>query len=132
MNIVILIGRLTKNPEIRTTTSQVPVATFTVAVDRKFKNANGDREADFIQCVAWRQQGEFVSKYFTKGSRIAVTGTLQNRNWDDSEGHKRTSTEVIVDSAEFVESKGASKPQYEPEQASLPVADDDGSLPFDL
>ena len=130
MNIVILIGRLTKNPEIRTTTSQVPVATFTVAVDRKFKNANGDREADFIQCVAWRQQGEFVSKYFTKGSRIAVTGTLQNRNWDDSEGHKRTTTEVVVDSVEFVESKGTSTPQATPQVT--PQADSGDSLPFDL
>lgn len=128
MNIVIIIGRLTRDPELRTTASQIPVATFTVAVDRKFKNANGDREADFIQCVAWRQQGEFVSKYFTKGSRIAVTGTLQNRNWEDSEGHKRTTTEVVVDSAEFVESK---RPEQAAPQAT-PQADSGDSLPFDL
>jgi single-strand DNA-binding protein len=126
VNIIIIIGRLTRDPELRTTTSQIPIATFTVAVDRKFKNANGDREADFIQCVAWRQQGEFISKYFKKGSRIAVTGNLQTRNWEDSEGHKRTSTEVIVDSAEFVESKGTAKPQ------AAPQAEDEYALPFDI
>lgn len=107
MNKVILIGRLTRDPELRTTKSDIPVCSFSIAVDRRFKNANGEREADFINCVAWRQQAEFVSKYFSKGKKIAVVGNLQTRSWEDREGNRRTATEAVVDEVEFVESKSA-------------------------
>ncbi len=108
MNKSILIGRLTRDPEIKTTSSQVAVCSFTIAVDRKFKSANGDREADFISCVAWRQTAEFIAKYFRKGSKICVDGSLQSRSWDDAEGKRRSVIEVVVDQAEFVEAKDSS------------------------
>lgn len=105
MNKVILIGRLTKDPELRYTAgNNTAVCQFSVAVDRRFKSEN-QPTADFIPCVAWRQQAEFVSKYFTKGSRIAIVGSLQVRSYDDKDGQKRFVTEVIVDEVEFCESK---------------------------
>jgi len=105
MNIAILTGRLTRDPELRTTQSGVPVCSFTVAVDRRFKNASGEREADFIRCVAWRQTGEFISKYFRKGNKINVTGSIQTRSYDDKDGNRRDAVELVVDNAEFGESK---------------------------
>jgi single-strand DNA-binding protein len=104
MNKVILIGRLARDPELKYTASNTAVCQFTVAVDRRFKSEN-QPNADFIPVVAWRQTAEFVSKYFFKGSRIAVTGQIQIRSWDDAEGKKRFATEVIADDVEFVESK---------------------------
>lgn len=105
MNKVILIGRLTKDPEIRYTAgNNTAVCQFTVAVDRRFKSEN-QPTADFIPIVAWRQTAEFVSKYFTKGSRIALVGQIQTRSWDDTEGQKHYVTEVIADNVEFCESK---------------------------
>jgi single-strand DNA-binding protein len=104
MNKVILIGRLSKDPELRYTASNTAVCQFTVAVDRRFKSEN-QPSADFIPVVAWRQTAEFVAKYFSKGNRIAVTGQIQVRSWDDTEGKKRYATEVIADDIEFVESK---------------------------
>lgn len=105
MNKVILIGRLTKDPEIRYTAgNNTAVCQFTVAVDRRFKSEN-QPTADFIPIVAWRQTAEFVSKYFTKGSRIALVGQIQTRSWDDTEGKKHYVTEVIADEVEFCESK---------------------------
>lgn len=104
MNKVILIGRLTKDPELRYTASNTAVTQFTIAVDRRFKSEN-QPSADFIPIVAWRQTAEFVAKYFSKGNRIAVTGQIQIRSWDDAEGKRRYSTEVIADEVEFVESK---------------------------
>ena len=101
MNKAILMGRLTRDPELRYTQSNVPVATFTVAVDRRFKNQSGEREADFINCVAWRQQAEFVSKWFTKGRMIAVIGSIQTRKYTDKDGNNRTATEVIADEISF-------------------------------
>ena len=99
-------GRLTREPELRRTGSGVAVASFTVAVDRDFGGRDGgERETDFIDCVAWRQTGEFVSKYFTKGSMIVVSGRLQIRNWTDKEGNKRRSAEVVADNCYFGESK---------------------------
>lgn len=126
MNNVSLIGRLTRDPELKHTSSDVAVTTFTIAVDRRFKNANGDRQADFITCVAWRQQAEFVGKYFSKGSRIALIGSIQTRKWEDADGHNRTSTEVVVDNIEFVESKAQSS---EPPKAWTSSNDEP---PFDL
>ncbi|MBR1797336.1 MAG: single-stranded DNA-binding protein [Clostridiales bacterium] len=104
MNKVILIGRLTKDPEVKNTASQVTVCRFTVAVDRRFKDQNGQRQADFINCVAWRQTANFISSYFHKGSKIAVVGSIQTRTYDDANGQKRYVTEVVVDEAEFAES----------------------------
>ena len=105
MNKVILLGRLTKDPELRTTQNQIPVATFTLAVDRRFKNLSGEKQADFISIIAWRQQAEFASKYFQKGSRMAIVGNIQTRTWDDKEGKRHYATEVIADEIYLTESK---------------------------
>lgn len=107
MNKVILIGRLTKDPELRYTTSNTAVCQFSIAVDRKYKS-EGQPTADFINIVAWRSTAEFVSKYFNKGSRIAIVGQIQTRNYDDKDGKKVYVTEVIADEVEFCESKGNS------------------------
>ena len=106
LNHIVIMGRLTRDPELRRTGSGIAVASFTVAVDRDFGNRDGgERETDFIDCVAWRQTGEFVSKYFTKGSMIVVSGRLQIRNWNDKDGNKRRSAEVVADNVYFGESK---------------------------
>ena len=106
LNHIVIMGRLTRDPELRRTGSGVAVASFSVAVDRDFAGReNGERETDFIDCVAWRNTGEFVSKYFTKGSMIVVSGRLQIRNWTDKEGNKRRTAEVVADNVYFGESK---------------------------
>lgn len=104
MNKVILMGRLTKEPELRYTTSNTAVCQFSIAVDRKYKK-DGQPTADFINIVAWRSTAEFVSKYFNKGSRIAIVGQIQTRNYDDKDGKKVYVTEVIAEEVEFCESK---------------------------
>lgn len=106
MNKVILIGRLTKDPDTKNTANGTTVTKFTLAVDRRFKDANGQRQTDFISCLAWRQVATFISSYFRKGSKIAITGSIQTRNYDDNDGKKVYVTEVVVDEAEFVESSG--------------------------
>ena len=106
LNHITIMGRLTREPELRRTGSGIAVASFSVAVDRDFgKNENGEKETDFIDCVAWRQTGEFVSKYFTKGSMIVVSGRLQIRGWTDKDGNKRRTAEVVADNCYFGESK---------------------------
>ena len=106
LNHIIIMGRLTRDPELRRTGSGVAVASFTVAVDRDFgKNEAGEKETDFIDCVAWRQTGEFVSKYFTKGRMIVVSGRLQVRSWTDKDGNKRRTAEVVADNCYFGDSK---------------------------
>ena len=106
LNHIIIMGRLTRDPELRRTGSGVAVASFTVAVDRDFGNRdNGEKETDFIDCVAWRQTGEFVSKYFTKGRMAVVSGRLQIRNWTDKEGNKRRAAEIVADNVYFGDSK---------------------------
>ena len=106
LNHITIMGRLTRDPELRRTGSGVAVASFTVAVDRDFASReSGERETDFIDCVAWRQTGEFVSKYFTKGSMIVVSGRLQIRGWTDKDGNKRRTAEVVADNCYFGESK---------------------------
>ena len=106
LNHITIMGRLTRDPELRRTGSGVAVASFTVAVDRDFgKNEAGEKETDFIDCVAWRQTGEFVSKYFTKGRMIVVEGRLEMRDWTDKDGNKRTSAEIVVANAYFGDSK---------------------------
>ncbi|HOO61432.1 MAG TPA: single-stranded DNA-binding protein [Bacillota bacterium] len=151
MNKVFLLGRLTRDPEVKKTGSDISVCSFTVAVDRRFKNQNGERQADFINCVAWRQQADLIGKYFNKGSRINVIGSLQSRSYDDADGKKRYVTEVVVDEIEFVDTKsdnqrssdsyGSAAPaapkapfpvaqQIEPE-FSREMDDDDMPMPFD-
>ena len=146
LNHIVIMGRLTRDPELRRTGSGVAVTSFTVAVDRDFGNReNGERETDFIDCVAWRQTGVFVSKYFTKGRMAVVSGRLQIRNWTDKEGNKRRSAEVIADNVYFGDSKregeaggytasaagnfgGYSAPAPASDFAML--SDDDAQLPF--
>ena len=106
LNHITIMGRLVRDPELRRTGSGIAVTSFTVAVDRDFGGRDGgERETDFIDCVAWRQTGEFVSKYFTKGSMIVVSGRLQIRGWTDKDGNKRRSAEVVADNVYFGESK---------------------------
>ena len=106
LNHIVLMGRLTRDPELRYTGSNVPVASFSIAVDRDFgRGENGEKQTDFIDVVAWRQTGEFVSKYFQKGSMAVVSGRLQIRDWTDRDGNKRTSAEVVADNVYFGDSK---------------------------
>ena len=106
LNHIVIMGRLTRDPELRYTQSQTPVASFTVAVDRDFGGRDGgEKQTDFIDCVAWRQTAEFVSKYFNKGSMAVVSGRLQIRDWTDREGGKRRSAEIVVDNFYFGESR---------------------------
>ncbi len=130
MNSVILMGRLTKDPEIKQTTSGIMTSSFTLAVDRNYSSQNGERQADFINCVAWRQTAEFITHYFAKGQMMAIEGSLQVRTWTDSNGGKRYATEVVVNRAHFCGSK-VNKDNAPTENApinALETADDD--LPF--
>jgi single-strand DNA-binding protein len=149
VNKVILIGRLARDPELRATAGGANVCSFAVACDRQFVRQGEERQADFINCVAWRQQAEFLAKYFAKGHRIALEGTLQVRNYDDKEGQKRYVSEVIVDHIEFVQSKSESSgasgqsrnydnqipPGYNPAPSQLPKSasegDVDGFMPIE-
>lgn len=105
LNHITIMGRMTKDPELRYTAQKTPVASFTVAVDRDVADRNGNRETDFIDCVAWRGAAEFVSKYFSKGSMIVVAGRLQLRDWTDKDGIKRRNAEILVENIYFGESK---------------------------
>lgn len=109
LNKVILIGRLTRDPEIRTTTSGISVGLFTLAVNRNYTSANGQREADFISCVSYRKLAETIGQYVRKGQLICVEGRIQTRNYDAQDGTKRYVTEVIVDSFEFLESRSSNE-----------------------
>ena len=131
LNHITIMGRLTRDPELRYTQAQTPVASFTLAVDRDYKQNGADRETDFIDVVAWRQTGEFVSKYFTKGSMAVVSGRLQIRDWTDRDGNKRRSAEVVADNVYFGESKGTSeKPGKNGASVFAELEVDDGDLPF--
>ena len=105
INSVVLMGRLCADPELRTTTTGVDVCTFRLAVDRSFVAQGQERQADFITCVAWRQTANFVNRFFSKGSMIAVTGRIQTRNYEDRDGNKRNAFEVVVDEASFCGSR---------------------------
>ncbi len=107
MNKAIIIGRLTRDPEMRTTASGNNSTSFTVAVSRTYTNQNGERETDFINCVAWRKQAENISKYCTKGTQVAVEGRIQTRSYDAQDGTKRYVTEIIADNVTFLGGKGA-------------------------
>ena len=107
MNKVFLIGRLTRDPELRYTSSNLPVASFTVAVNRNFTNQSGEREADFINVVVWRKQAENIKNYLKQGSQIAIDGRIQTRSYDGEDGKKRYVTEVVADNVQFLDSKGS-------------------------
>lgn len=108
LNHIVIMGRLTKDPELRYTNSNVPVASFTVAVDRDYAT-NGEKQTDFVDVVAWRHTGEFVSKYFAKGSMIVVSGRMESRRWQDRDGNNRTSWEINADNCYFGSAKGDSQ-----------------------
>ena len=129
LNHIVLMGRLCADPELRRTNSGTPVTSFTLAVDRDFKSQNGEKEADFVPVIAWRNTAEFVSKYFTKGRMAVVEGRLQMRNWTDKDGHKRTTAEVVAENVYFGDTKrGDSRSQAEPEYEE--IREEDGDLPF--
>ena len=153
LNHIVIMGRLTRDPELRYTQSQTPVASFTLAVDRDFGGRDGgEKQTDFIDYVAWRQTGEFVSKYFAKGSMAVVSGRLQIRDWTDRDGNKRRNAEVVADNVYFGESKrsreenapgggyqrpaagapsgGSSSAPMSGGSAFAELDDDDGELPF--
>ena len=132
LNKIILMGRLTRDPELRRTQSGTAVASFTLAVDRDYKPQDGERETDFIDIVAWRSTGEFVSKYFTKGRMAVVEGRLQVRDWTDKDGNKRRSTEVVADNVYFGDSKRPeSDTPAEPSGELQELPDEEkGELPF--
>lgn len=140
INVVVLMGRFTADPELRTTPNGISVTSFSIAVDRAYQKAGTERQTDFINCVAWRQTAEFITKYFQKGSMIAVNGTLQQRSYTDKDGNKRTAYDVVIDNASFCGSKseGSTRPRSdEPASFSnagmgdfeeITMSDDD--LPF--
>ena len=131
MNQIVLMGRLTRDPELRHTQSGTAVASFTLAVDRQ-QNKDGERQTDFIDIVAWRNTAEFVSKYFVKGQMTAVTGRLQIRDWTDKDGNKRRSAEVVADNVYFTESKKSriESAEQPAEVEFAELGEDDGELPF--
>ena len=106
LNKVVIAGRLTSDPELKTTQMGVSVTSFTIAVNRRFQREGAEQQADFISCTAWRQTAEFITKYFAKGSSICVTGSIQTRKWQDQNGQMRYGTDVVVDEAMFVDAKG--------------------------
>ena len=150
LNKVVICGRLTADPELKQTTSGIAVVSFTLAVNRRYTSRGADGaqaqpQADFISVVAWRQTAEFISRYFRKGSALCITGSIQTRSWQDSQGQKRYATEVVADEAMFVDSKnegGAANgqfadtynaPSYSSAPASAPKFEElktDDDLPF--
>lgn len=155
LNKAILMGRLTRDPELRHTQSNMAVASFTLAIDRKRSSSNAERQTDFIDCVAWGRQGEFVKQWFTKGMLAIVVGRVQSRNWEDRNGNKRTTVEIVVDEISFGETKKSREANagynnydngsqirpdnnYSAPAFDLPVGDsdfaelgdDDGDVPF--
>ena len=148
LNHIVVMGRLTRDPELRYTQSNTPVASFTVAVDRDFgRRDGGEKQTDFIDCVAWRSTAEFISRYFMKGSMAVVSGRLQIRDWTDKEGNKRRTSEIVVDNIYFGDSKrreggeSAGTESFSFDSASRgsaiaasreyeELSEDDGDLPF--
>ena len=133
MNVVVLVGRLTDNPELRKTNNDISVTRFSIAVDRQFKSGE-ERQADFINITAWRQTAEFVCKYFRKGSMIAIEGSLQSRSYTDKDGNNRTSYDVIANNVSFTGSKseGGAAPVAIPQSQDFEVIEEqqDDDLPF--
>ena len=129
LNHITLMGRLTKEPDIRYTQSQTPVASFTVAVDRDYQSGGSEKQTDFINCVAWKNTAEFVQKYFHKGSIAVVAGRLQMRSYEAKDGSKRSVAEVVADSIYFGESKKAN-PNVDASNFSDLTEEESGELPF--
>ncbi len=127
MNKIILIGRTTKDCDIRSTSTGKQVASFTLAVDRDFKNAQGEREADFLPCVVWGKLSEVCEKYVTKGKQIAIAGRIQTRNYEDKDGQRRYITEVIVSDLQLLGSRQDAQQPQEPEYTEVDNSDE---LPF--
>lgn len=125
MNNISLIGRLTANPELKNTQNGNSVTSFTLAVERAFSSKDQERQTDFINCVAWRQTAEFVAKYFSKGIRIALTGSLQSRQFTDKEGNKRTAFEVVADHVFFADGKSAATSNQQPAQPTFAAQNND-------
>lgn len=131
LNHIVLLGRLTRDPELRTTNSGVSVATFSLAVDRAYKDASGERGVDFIDIVAWRNTAEFAARYFQKGQLAAVEGRLQIRDWTDTDGHKRRAAEVVAQNIYFAGQKPQAQAGAEHAGEFAPIDGDDGEeLPF--
>ena len=126
MNKVILIGRLTRDPELRYTSSNIPTASFSIAVDRTFTNQSGEREADFINIVVWRKQAENCKNYLTKGSQVAIEGRIQTRSYDGQDGQKRYVTEVVADNVQFLGSRSNGG------TSSAQPAFNDNATPYDF
>lgn len=135
LNKVVLMGRLTKDPELRRTGSGTAVTSFSLACDRDFKSKSGDKDTDFIEVVAWKNTAEFVSKYFSKGRMAVVEGRLQIRDWTDKAGNKRITAEIVADNVYFADSKRDSDSaynarEYEKNPDFAEIIEDDGEIPF--
>lgn len=134
MNNAVLIGRLTADPELKHTQNGNAVTGFSIAVDRPYQKSGEERQADFIDIVAWRGTAEFICKYFKKGRKIAVQGVIQTRSYTDKDGNKRKAFEVLAEKVEFADSKqektGSTDTQYTPESGGFEEIMDDGDLPF--
>ena len=140
LNKVVIMGRFTKDPELRRTGSGTAVTSFSLACDRDFKSQSGDKETDFIEVVAWKNTAEFVSKYFSKGRMAVVDGRLQIRDWTDKDGGKRRSAEVIAENVYFADSKRSEPNENQKENFNalsgrlsddfVPISEEDGEIPF--
>lgn len=132
MNKVQIVGRMVKEPDLKMTQNQTPFCNFTVAVDRRFKDQNGNRQADFISCVAWNQTAQFIQKYFHKGNRIGIVGSIQTRGYE-KDGQKVFITEVVVDEAEFVESASNGEAKTETKaEAKTEAKPSSDEMPFEI
>ena len=140
LNKIIIMGRLTRDPELRRTGSGTAVTSFSLACDRDFKSQSGEKETDFIEIVAWKNTAEFVSKYFSKGRMAVVEGRLQIRDWTDKAGNKRTTAEVVADNVYFADSKRSESNDNQKENFNalsgrlnddfVPISEEDGDIPF--
>lgn len=134
LNHIVIMGRLTRDPELRHTASGTAVASFSLAVDRDFKDKSGEKATDFIDCVAWRGTGEFVSKYFTKGRMAVVEGRLQIRDYTDRDGNKRRTSEIVADNVYFGDSNNGNRGAdngYNNQSGDYNELPDDDETPFD-
>ena len=140
LNKVVIMGRFTKDPELRRTGSGTAVTSFSLACDRDFKSQSGEKETDFIEVVAWKNTAEFVSKYFSKGRMAVVDGRLQIRDWTDKAGNKRTTAEVVADNVYFADSKRSESNENQKENFNalsgrlsddfVPISEEGGEIPF--
>lgn len=140
LNKIIIMGRLTRDPELRRTGSGTAVTSFSLACDRDFKSQSGEKETDFIEVVAWKNTAEFVSKYFSKGRMVVVEGRLQIRDWTDKDGNKRTTAEVVAENVYFADSKRSESNENQKENFNalsgrlsddfVPISEEDGEIPF--